>query len=145
METGNFYILIVFNSECFINTIFSRTICCQDNNSDLCNKYYSLYPQPSISRKQTNRFANGLGDSQLNTFDGLSYSFNGLGKFLLVKALDNSFEIQSETKVFKNVNNPNIAGTLYKAFALKTNDSMTFEVRLNEQNNNLPFLGIFHF
>ena len=87
--------------------------------------------------------ATGTGDPQITTFDGLSYSFNGYGRFILSKAVDNSLEIQAETSIFTNVNDASIAGTFFNAFAITTNDSMIFEFRMNNNILNSPVIDTY--
>jgi hypothetical protein len=89
------------------------------------------------------KIASGTGDPQITTFDGLSYSFGGYGRFLLSKATDNSFEIQAETSIFSNINDSSITGTLFNAFAIKTDESMIFEFRMNTNIQNAPSIDIY--
>jgi hypothetical protein len=42
--------------------------------------------------------ASTFGDPHLITFDGLAYDFQALGEFVVVKSLDDNFEIQARTK-----------------------------------------------
>ncbi len=82
----------------------------------------------------------GVGDPQISTFDGLSYTFNGYGQFILTKTNDGSFEIQAETDVFFNIDNPNITGTFFTSFAMKTNSSPIVEVKLSDSETS-PYLS----
>lgn len=63
-----------------------------------------------------------------------------MGQFLLSKSNDNKFEIQGETSTNANVNDNSIVGTIFNAFAFKTNDSSVFEVRINKSDINNPYL-----
>ena len=78
----------------------------------------------------------------MTTFDNSTYTFNGLGKFILSKANDSSFEIQAITDILNNVNsNSSLVGTLFTSFAMRTNESSTFEFRLADSQTKNPYLG----
>ena len=78
----------------------------------------------------------------MTTFDNSTYTFNGYGKFILSKANDSSFEIQASTDILNNVNsNSSLVGTLFTSFAMRTNESSTFEFTLADANTNNPYLG----
>ena len=80
----------------------------------------------------------------MTTFDNSTYTFNGLGKFILSKANDSSFEIQAITDILNNVNsNSSLVGTLFTSFAMRTNESSTFEFRLADAQTKNPYLGFY--
>lgn len=58
---------------------------------------------------------------------------------MLAKASD--FEIQGETKISVNAKDPSKQLTFFNAMAFKTQNSMIFEVRINDANINAPILG----
>jgi hypothetical protein len=86
----------------------------------------------------------GIGDPQFNTFDGLNYAFNGFGQFILTKTIDSSFEIQAETEIFANINNPSISGTFFRRFVAKKDSSPIVEIALSNSKSTNPYLSI-HF
>jgi RHS repeat-associated protein len=45
---------------------------------------------------------NSWGDPHLVTFDGLAYDFQAVGEFILVRSLDDNFEIQTRTAPWRN-------------------------------------------
>lgn len=106
--------------------------------------FYNLYPRTRRTRFWF-RIGWGGGDPRLTTYDNLTYAFNGFGKFVLSKAVDNSFEIQAGTKILQNVNDTSVSGTLFDKFAIRTDKSQIFEIRLNEADTKNPFLGINEF
>jgi hypothetical protein len=73
----------------------------------------------------------------------LTYAFNGFGKFILSKDNYNTFEIQASTQIFQNVQDNSISATLFDSFAMTTNNSQIFEIRLNSATPNNPFLEIY--
>ena len=80
----------------------------------------------------------------MTSYDNLTYTFNGFGKFILSKAVDNSFEIQAKTSVIRNVNSSSsssLAGTLFTGFAMQTNLSSIFEFDLAGEDTPNPYLS----
>jgi hypothetical protein len=91
------------------------------------------------------RFGWGGGDPHVTSYDNLTYTFNGYGKFILSKAKDNSFEIQAKTAVIQNVNSgssaASLVGTLFTGFAMQTNQSSIFEFELAGAVTSNPYLS----
>ena len=83
----------------------------------------------------------GGGDPQITTYDGLSYTFNGLGDYVLSKAIDGSFQIQTYTNVFRNVKNPNLSGTFFAGFAIQITGSPIVQVSIPKTYDPNPQLG----
>jgi hypothetical protein len=83
-----------------------------------------------------------LGDPQIQTFDGLSYTFNGLGQYILSKAKDGSFEAQIETSIFANVENSSVSGTFITSIAIQTKTSPTVEIKLADYKSFNPYQSI---
>ena len=80
----------------------------------------------------------------MTSYDNLTYTFNGFGKFILSKAVDNSFEIQAKTSVIRNLNSSSsssLAGTLFTGFVMQTNQSSIFEFDLAGEDTPNPYLG----
>ena len=74
----------------------------------------------------------------MTSYDGHSFTFNGYGIFLVTRSNDNSFELQGQTIIIENLKDSSISGTLFSSFALRTNESSIFEVRLNSTDWNFP-------
>jgi hypothetical protein len=81
------------------------------------------------------------GDPHISTFDNLTYTFNGNGKFVLSRANDSSFEIQASTKMIRNANNPNLTSSVFDGFAMRTNSSLIFQIDLADSETKNPYLG----
>ena len=81
----------------------------------------------------------------MTSYDNRTYIFNGFGKFILSRAVDNSFEIQAKTSLIKNVNSYNsssqLLGTVFTGFAIQTSKSSIFEFELSRADTPNPYLS----
>ena len=66
--------------------------------------------------------ARGRGDPHITTIDGRTYTFNGLGEYVLLRENASSFEFQARTELAPNSN-----ATVFSAFAIKEGED-TVEV-----------------
>ncbi|KAM5332822.1 mucin-4 isoform 4-T4 [Glossophaga mutica] len=74
--------------------------CChRTDRSSFCALYHQRQPRISCAWYRPPRPAWMFGDPHITTFDGVNYTFNGLGDFLLVRARDgnSSFLLQGRT------------------------------------------------
>ena len=62
----------------------------------------------------------GLGDPHLMTLDGVLYTFNGVGEYVLVRSKldDVKFQLQGRTTTIRNSN-----ATVFSAFAIENNET----------------------
>jgi len=60
-----------------------------------------------------------FGDPHIRTLDGLSYTFNGLGEYVLLETTDGNFTMQGRTEKALNENGTEIAATIFSGFAAK--------------------------
>ena len=74
----------------------------------------------------------GNGDPHFITLDGKQYTFNGLGEYILLDALDGEFVIQIQTKQAVNQNGEAIKATVISVIAMKQKDRPTVQVQLDE-------------
>jgi len=58
------------------------------------------------------------GDPHFTTLDGYAYTFNGIGEYVLVRAMEDDIEFQARTKLVENSN-----ATAFSAFAISHNNT----------------------
>ena len=81
------------------------------------------------------------GDPHIQTLDGKSYTFNGIGEYTLIESNDNFFTLQGRTKRPYIMNTTELAkGTVYTAFALSKNDSETVQITLSDTTNTVSII-----
>ena len=65
-----------------------------------------------------------FGDPHITTLDGFTYTFNGIGEYVLVRSVDDDIEFQGRTTLVENSN-----ATAFSAFAIRHNGT-TVQVML---------------
>ncbi|XP_056001709.1 uncharacterized protein LOC125655815 [Ostrea edulis] len=110
-------------------------ICCNAENSyasreDLCAKFVEVLPVCTAENFVASGAGGALGDPHLTTLDGLSFTFNGHGEFVLMKAAD--VEVQGRFSPQRNAAGVKSA-TFISAIAGKQSNpnSDKVEFRLN--------------
>ena len=73
------------------------------------------------------------------TFDNLSYTFNGLGQFILSKSIDGFIEIHAQTEIFNATTN--FTGTIFNSFAVKVGNSSIVQLLISDVAAVNPYLS----
>ena len=76
--------------------------------------------------------AGGNGDPHFITLDGKQYTFNGLGEYTLLDALDGGFVIQIQTKQAVDQNGRDIEASVISAIAMKLRNKPTVQAYLHD-------------
>ena len=72
-----------------------------------------------------------IGDPHIVTLDGLPYTFNGLGEYVLLKTQHDEFMLQGRTVQAKDDYGNTIEATSFTAFAAKDYDSDSVQIQVN--------------
>lgn len=70
-----------------------------------------------------------FGDPHMITLDGLQYTYNGAGEYVVLDALDGKFLLQARTEPAEREDGGEAVGTAFTAFAVRTRDSDTVEIQ----------------
>ena len=70
-----------------------------------------------------------FGDPHMITLDGLQYTFNGAGEYIILNALNGAFLVQARAEPAERVDGGTPVGTAFTAIAATTNDSDIVEVQ----------------
>ncbi|KAK2157058.1 hypothetical protein NP493_1917g00000 [Ridgeia piscesae] len=76
-----------------------------------------------------------FGDPHIRTLDGLEYTFNGLGEYVLIATADKNFTLQGRTERALDKDGKEMQATVFSAFAAKDADSDRFHVQMNADRN----------
>ncbi|RDD36357.1 Mucin-like protein, partial [Trichoplax sp. H2] len=108
--------------------------CCK--LSRLCNLYQNRRPIDTCRNYRPPRWSWMWGDPHIQTLDGKSYTFNGVGEYTLLESDNSFFTLQGRTRRPYITNTTQLAkGSVFSAFAMSKNDSDTVEVKLNAITN----------
>ncbi|KAL9985251.1 hypothetical protein ACROYT_G007629 [Oculina patagonica] len=102
--------------------------------SDNCAKYFEKRPSDDGSNYEPPRPATGFGDPHMITLDGVEYTFNGYGEYQILNVAGPDFKLQGRMQPLINDDGSNTPATIYKAFAMKENDSDVVQVHINGRN-----------
>ena len=80
------------------------------------------------------------GDPHIITLDGLKYTFNGKGEFILVEDVSNKFILQGRMIQAINTAQNLSRGTVFSAIVAKQNDSDPVQFEINEDEVTLDVL-----
>ncbi|KAJ7404334.1 hypothetical protein BTVI_72880 [Pitangus sulphuratus] len=80
-------------------------------------------------------YTSAFGDPHFLTFDGLNFTFNGLGEYMLVESDLTSLRVQGRTQQGRLPNGTGAQGTGLSAVAMQENSSDVIEVRYSEDLN----------
>nr|XP_022323669.1 protein mesh-like isoform X1 [Crassostrea virginica] len=103
-----------------------------DVNTDVCYKFIEYRKPSSCVNYDPPRLAKTIGDPHIATFDGYRYTFNGVGEFVYLKTIDETFQSHIRFERFKKDTGALVAASVCTAFASQHfNSSGIIEVRLN--------------
>nr|XP_030141957.3 sushi domain-containing protein 2 isoform X3 [Taeniopygia guttata] len=100
--------------------------------SDNCDFYMKRRPSSDCRTYRPPRAASAFGDPHFLTFDGLNFTFNGLGEYTLVESDLTSLRVQGRTQQAHFSNGTGARGTGLSAVAMQENNSDVIEVRYSE-------------
>lgn len=114
--------------------------CCKF--SDNCEKYYEKRPSDDGSRWTPPTPAGGSGDPHFTTFDGVEYTFNGLGEYTLFEINEINFTCQIRSSPLKLNGSAKSDGTVFRAIAIKgDSETDSIQIELDLTNNVLIYIN----
>ncbi|XP_065905349.1 sushi domain-containing protein 2-like isoform X2 [Dysidea avara] len=112
-------------------------LCCRTLRAN-CQAYYDKRPSDDGSRYSARRCARASGDPHIITLDGLKYTFNGRGEFVLIEHVDDVFELQG--RMVNLIGQQMISATVFSAVVGKQNDSDAVQFDINQQFNGIDVI-----
>ncbi|KAM3822634.1 sushi domain-containing protein 2 [Vipera latastei] len=111
--------------------------------ADRCDLYFKHRPSSGCQRYRPPRAASAFGDPHFLTFDGLNFTFKGLGEYVVLGSRPTSLSVQGRTRPAQLLNGQPGAKakvTGFSAIAMREGNSDVVEVRLPEQSRHLEIL-----
>lgn len=107
--------------------------CCRDAKKRVksCALFNKVRPQEQCNPNATFVSGLALGDPHIKMSDGIEYTMNGLGEYILLKVSSEDFYLQGRTAQALNKDKKETRATVFVAFAVKEMDA-TFQVELND-------------
>ena len=81
-----------------------------------------------------------IGDPHIITLDGLKYTFNGKGEFLLIEHIDGRFTLQGRMISIAHARSRQLQATVFSAVVGKQDDSDAVQFEINQQENGIDVI-----
>ncbi|XP_077996691.1 uncharacterized protein LOC144449999 [Glandiceps talaboti] len=109
--------------------LMPRYSCCaMSNDPAFCDLYKEKRPVGQCSDYTPPRIGWMFGDPHLKTLDGVDYTFNGLGEYILVDVDIGDFILQGRTGLATYDNGSETSATEFTAFVAKQQNSSTIQI-----------------
>ncbi|KAH9523898.1 hypothetical protein Btru_047351 [Bulinus truncatus] len=131
-----------FNNYQALENIRTHGSCCRESGSaQLCDQFYQIFPDYECSNfvEFVPRWA--LGDPHFITLDGLTYTMNGLGEYIMLENPSENFTLQTRTGQAEASNGTLINATVFIAFAAKESNKSSFQVELSSSKTSLILMA----
>ncbi|XP_035685252.1 sushi domain-containing protein 2-like [Branchiostoma floridae] len=109
--------------------VYPWIVCCKLSNN--CDLYFELRPANDGTGYVFPRPAWTFGDPHFITLDGLSYTFNGAGEFLLLDVNNGEFRLQARMEQLVDDGSA-VDATILTSLVMKENASEAVQVQLSE-------------
>ncbi|XP_078664554.1 uncharacterized protein LOC144907404 isoform X1 [Branchiostoma floridae x Branchiostoma belcheri] len=122
VKAGNLHRYAANTQEYQDSDVLPRQHCCQDTGSSYCRMYLSKRPMQHNAGYEPPKISAGAGDPHLTTLDGLSYSFNGYGEYLMANTTDSAprgFLMQGRTALADVEEGKTPLATVFSAIAVQ--------------------------
>nr|XP_022333526.1 mucin-like protein [Crassostrea virginica] len=111
-----------------------HSYCCVQSN--LCNEFLRIRYSDTCDIYQPLTSGSSFGDPHITTLDGLTYTFNGLGEYVMLTMIEPTsnttlLDIQTRTAQAINANGTLINATVFQAFAVQEKNGGQAMVEIN--------------
>ncbi|KAH9524467.1 hypothetical protein Btru_054657 [Bulinus truncatus] len=114
-----------------LDNILAHDTCCHNAPKSKCDQFYRILQNNNCSSHHSFANAYAFGDPHIITFDGLTYSMNGWGEFILMEVDGGEFSLQARTERVQTVNSRPANATIFIGFAAQEKYHSHFQVELS--------------
>ncbi|XP_033100756.1 G surface protein, allelic form 156-like [Anneissia japonica] len=119
--------------------LIPQYVCCERSNDPYyCNLYSEVRPKGTCNGYLPPNTGWMFGDPHIRTLDGLEYTFNGIGEFVLVTVNEGDFVLQGRMEK-PVIEDENVLATIFSAFAAQER-STKVQMTLNASSNDFAIL-----
>uniref|UniRef100_A0A2C9M586 VWFD domain-containing protein n=1 Tax=Biomphalaria glabrata TaxID=6526 RepID=A0A2C9M586_BIOGL len=115
--------------------VYPKSLCCQGLTKKYCDLFNQVRPDMGCSLASGFVTASFFGDPHLTALDGLQYTMNGWGEYILIDSED--FRLQGRTDRIEATNGTLINATVFVAFAAKERNDATLQVELSANKTSM--------
>ncbi|KAH9523896.1 hypothetical protein Btru_047344, partial [Bulinus truncatus] len=131
-----------FNNYQALENIQNHRTCCRDSGSaQLCDQFYQIFPDNGCSNFVQFVPASALGDPHFTTLDGLTYTMNGWGEYIMLENPSENFTLQTRTGQAEAANGTLINATVFIGFAARESNESKFQVELSSSKTSFILMA----
>ncbi|KAK6971066.1 latent-transforming growth factor beta-binding protein 4, partial [Biomphalaria glabrata] len=132
-DTSNYYV---------VENRYIHQQCCNSAVRDIyCQSFLTIYFVPECSPFVPFVPAIAVGDPHITTLDGLTYTMNGWGEYILLYIPQENCMIQGRTERAEGANGSLTNATVFSAFAAKESNYSSFQVELSRSKTSMVMLA----
>ncbi|XP_055860226.1 fibrillin-2-like, partial [Biomphalaria glabrata] len=118
--------------------ILAEQECCADGrDSKSCNRFYKIFPDMGSTDFAEFVTASALGDPHITTLDGLNYTANVWGEYILLEIPSENFTLQARTERYETSDGVVTNATVFTAFAARESNESFFQAELYYSNKSM--------
>ncbi|KAH9524469.1 hypothetical protein Btru_054660 [Bulinus truncatus] len=115
-----------------VETMYMHDVCCLNGSPDyLCKRFYRIFPYEECTNTVYMIPVRAFGDPHITTLDGVTFTMNGWGEYILLSIPKDNFTLQARTDRAENSNGSVTNATVFVAFAVKDSNESSFQVELS--------------
>ncbi|KAH9505487.1 hypothetical protein Btru_057440 [Bulinus truncatus] len=122
----------------FQDNLLTHQLCCGNSTrTKFCARFYKIFPDRGCSNFVPFLLASAFGDPHITSLDGLTYTMNGWGEWILLEVPDDKFYLQARTGKAETADGTLSNATVFTAFAAKESNESSFQVELSSSKTSM--------
>ncbi|KAH9494804.1 hypothetical protein Btru_017810 [Bulinus truncatus] len=126
-----------FNNSQAMENVMAHEMCCKHSKMNKCSKFYEIFPDMGCTEFVDFVSAAAVGDPHIITLDGLMYTMNGWGEYILLEIKEENFTLQARTEPVNSDKTKAPRVTVFTAFSAREKNIAQFQVELDESKRRM--------